>query len=388
MQSTDLSHDVVILLPRSGFRSQIPWRDIGADQYDQWPFYGALEKEMTALLSGSLGEPSGETIPTNKVSTKGKATEQTSDQEGVAESPIKSMAQAVKEMVKETKLGEAKDLLSMIMLSLNDTRDAGDPDWYSSHAMFWTAHPWRLARGMFDPLMDRQHCKPTRHGFEHKEWISEDWKDGKFKILDYGCGNGIASHALFPHASEIVAIDNDRRMINIYSEIVKRQEHPVGLEAPMKAYHGDLMPDFPSREAPILTNQSPVEALDHGGFDLVVVMLAMDCFEILSLSANDRLRQLMFNLDQLINCLQDHGTLLVLDFQKATTQTNEATESEKPLWLPNKTDESWFMLRATKKPQGFQGAFFGGDGEMLNPEHMTPGMAEAILMAMMSAHEH
>lgn len=131
MQSTDLSHDVVILLPRSGFRSQIPWRDIGADQYDQWPFYGALEKEMTALLSGSLGEPSGETIPTNKVSTKGKATEQTSDQEGVAESPIKSMAQAVKEMVKETKLGEAKDLLSMIMLSLNDTRDAGDPDWYS-----------------------------------------------------------------------------------------------------------------------------------------------------------------------------------------------------------------------------------------------------------------
>lgn len=46
------------------------------------------------------------------------------------------------------------------------------------------------------------------------------------------------------------------------------------------------------------------------------------------------------------------------------------------------------MLRATKKPQGFQGAFFGGDGEMLNPEHMTPGMAEAILMAMMSAHEH
>lgn len=50
--------------------------------------------------------------------------------------------------------------------------------------------------------------------------------------------------------------------------------------------------------------------------------LAMDCFEILSLSANDRLRQLMFNLDQLINCLQDHGTLLVLDFQKATTQTN------------------------------------------------------------------
>ena len=48
----------------------------------------------------------------------------------------------------------------------------------------------------------------------------------------------------------------------------------------------------------------------------------MDCFEILSLSADDRLKQLMVNLDQLIHCLQDHGTLLILDFQKATTQKN------------------------------------------------------------------
>lgn len=62
-------------------------------------------------------------------------------------------------------------------------------------------------------------------------------------------------------------------MVNIYNEIVKRQEHPVGLETPMKAYPGDLMPDFPSREAPELTNKSLIKALDHEGFDLVVVMV-------------------------------------------------------------------------------------------------------------------
>ncbi|KAI4259800.1 MAG: hypothetical protein L6R42_004401 [Xanthoria sp. 1 TBL-2021] len=227
------------------------------------PSMAALEKRMAALLSGDAGESSSKTVPTDKVSTKGNGVEQTTDHEEVTKRPIKSMARAVKEMVKETKLGEAKDLHSMIMLSLNDVRDAGDPDWYSSHAMFWTAHPWRLARAEWAKRLIQ----------EHKEWVSEDWKDGKFKVLDYGCGNGIASHALFPHVSEIVAIDNDQRMVNIYNEIVKRQEHPVGFETPMKAYHGDLMPDFPSREAPELTNKSLVKALDHEGFDLVVVMV-------------------------------------------------------------------------------------------------------------------
>ncbi|KAL8888541.1 MAG: hypothetical protein Q9192_006159 [Flavoplaca navasiana] len=155
--------------------------------------------------------------------------------------------------------------------------------------------------------------------------------------------------------------------------------------------------------------------------------MAMDCFEILSLSADDRVRQIMYNLDALVKRLRDGGTLLILDFQKSTTQTKiglnglkeghkpngyhsdtlvdalkhlsmdidvidglrfqwEATDSEKPLWVPNSTDESWFMIKAKKQPQPFQGAFFSGTtGQMLDPGHMTPGMAEAMLMAMMSA---
>ncbi|KAL8849992.1 MAG: hypothetical protein Q9221_005009 [Calogaya cf. arnoldii] len=373
-----------------------------------------------ALSSGKTDKSSDEATPPSQSSAKGKVAEQTPELAGAKESPFKSMAQAVSGMVKETKLGKAKDLLSVVKLSLKDTRDADDPDWYSSQAMFWTAHPWRLARAEWVKQLIQ----------EHKDWITDDCKDGKFKALDYGCGNGIASNVLLPHVSEIVAMDNDLRLVKIYNEIVKRQGHAAGIEAPMQAYHGDLMPDFPSRKVHEVTNKSLLKAFEHDGFNIVVVMLAMDCFEILSLSADDRLKQLMVNLDQLIHCLQDHGTLLILDFQKATTQKNvgingladghkpngyhsetivdalkhlsvtdievkdglrfqlEATEFEKPLWVPNQTDEAWFMLKATKKPQGFQGAFFGGNGEMLDPGSMTGDMAEAMLMAMMSAHGH
>ncbi|KAL8977892.1 MAG: hypothetical protein Q9205_006402, partial [Flavoplaca limonia] len=282
-----------------------------------------LEKPMVAL-SVDAKDFLSKATPMNKDSTKEKSPEQTSDQEQVNEGAKKSMVQVVNEMLKETKVGQAKDLHSLVMLNLKDTRDEGDPEWYSSRAMFWTAHPWRLARAEWaKQLME-----------DHKDWICNDWKDGQFRVLDYACGNGIASHALLPHVSNIVGIDNDQRTVNMYNEVVKRQEYPDNLEVPMHAYYGDLMPDFPSRKAPKLTDQALVEALDHGGFDLVVVMLAMDCFEILPLSAHDRVKQILYNLDALVKRLRDGGTLLILDFQKATTQTkiglNGLKEGHKP----------------------------------------------------------
>ena len=43
------------------------------------------------------------------------------------------------------------------------------------------------------------------------------------------------------------------------------------------------------------------------------------------------------------------------------------------------------MIKAKKQPQPFQGAFFSGTtGQILDPGHMTPGMAEAMVMAMMN----
>ncbi len=62
-------------------------------------------------------------------------------------------------------------------------------------------------------------------------------------------------------------------MVKMYNEVVQRQAYPDSLKVPMHAYYGDLMPDFPSRNAPKLTDQALVEALDHEGFDLVVVMV-------------------------------------------------------------------------------------------------------------------
>ena len=59
-------------------------------------------------------------------------------------------------------------------------------------------------------------------------------------------------------------------MVNIYNEVVRRQEYPDGLKVPMHAYYGDLMPNFPSRKAPKLIDHGLVEALGH---DMVVVMV-------------------------------------------------------------------------------------------------------------------
>ena len=89
-----------------------------------------LEKPMTTL-SVDAKDFLSKAMPISKDSTKEKSPEEISDQERVNESPKKPMAQVVNEMLKETKVGQAKDLHSLVMLNLKDTRDEGDPDWYS-----------------------------------------------------------------------------------------------------------------------------------------------------------------------------------------------------------------------------------------------------------------
>lgn len=89
-----------------------------------------LEKPMAAL-SVDGEDFLWKVMSMNKESTNGKSPEHTSNQERVNEGPKKSMVQVVNEMLKETKVGQAKDLHSMVMFNLKDTRDEGDPDWYS-----------------------------------------------------------------------------------------------------------------------------------------------------------------------------------------------------------------------------------------------------------------
>lgn len=73
-------------------------------------------------------------VPMKKEPTKGNSPRQ-NDQ-----GPKKSMTQVVNEMLKETKVGQAKDLQSLVMLNLKDTRDEGDPEWYSYELPCWNLY--------------------------------------------------------------------------------------------------------------------------------------------------------------------------------------------------------------------------------------------------------
>ncbi|KAL8767662.1 MAG: hypothetical protein Q9209_005921 [Squamulea sp. 1 TL-2023] len=286
----------------------------------------------------------------------------------------KSMVDVVREMVKETKLRDAKDILSVLKFYSQTEKNEDDPEWYTGNAMIMAAAPSRLARLDFTKDLIKR----------HKQWISTDWKDGAFKVLDYGCGPGLASQALFPYVSKVVGIDEDPNMVNIYNEIAKRQGHP---KLAMRAYTGNLLPGYPTGPAPGLADNSALE--DHNkfeNFDLLVI----DCFEVLGLNRGKRIRQLVGSLRAFTNLLADDGTILIMDIQKVTTQTGpavfglvdghkttgydsdvivkalqllnmvdidvidnlrfqwEATADEKKLWIPNKANDVFFMIKAKK----------------------------------------
>ncbi|KAL8942158.1 MAG: hypothetical protein Q9211_001527 [Gyalolechia sp. 1 TL-2023] len=224
---------------------------------------------------------------------------------------------------------------------------------------------------------------------DRKTWICDDWRNGNLKVLDYACGTGIASQALASHASSIIGIDEDDGCVRIYNEIVKRLQHPT---CAMRAYTGDLIPHYQTGEVPGLQNPSVFEGL--GDFDLVVISLGMDCFEILPLSPVQRRHQLVENLKAIFRLLHENGTLLIVDVQKLSGRLEptkmgslihgykttgyhssdivdalqsigvkdvdildgirfqwEATTEQKKIWLPAEADEILFMLKAKKRSQ-------------------------------------
>ncbi|KAL8903389.1 MAG: hypothetical protein Q9207_003963 [Kuettlingeria erythrocarpa] len=308
-------------------------------------------------------------------------------QSSPAEQPIRTYVDIVSEMVKETKLSQVTDRLSMVALAAPDcldgqaTKDEQQPEWYEPFAMHYAAFPCRQARGEF-----------TKQLFEeHKDWICDDWKGGEMKVLDYACGTGLASQALAPHVADIFGVDRAKNMVNMYNEIVKRQQHP---KCTMKATVGNLMPQQWTGVTPGFVTDRPVG--DYlGTFDMVLVSLGVDSFDGLGLSAKDRHHQLCQSLHSLTQFLGDDGTLLILDIQRHTDQTGpnkyglidghkpggyhsndivkaldsigmdeidvldgnrftwEATEAEKKLWLPAEADEVFFMVKA-KKGDGFR----------------------------------
>ncbi|KAL8723383.1 MAG: hypothetical protein Q9225_000299 [Loekoesia sp. 1 TL-2023] len=295
----------------------------------------------------------------------------------------KTYTEIVAEMVKETKLREVNDVMSMLILSQETRAEKGEdePEWYSPSAMWFAAYPCRQARGEF-----------TKQLFEdHKAWISDDWKSGQFKVLDYACGTGLANQALAPHVAQIIGIDTSKGMVNMYNEIVKRQEHPT---CTMQAYVGDLLPHPETGKCPgVAADESARKTIQN--FDLAVISLGVDGFEILNQAPDERREQLRESLRAIVDRLGDQGTLLIMDIQKATDQKGpamyplidgrkttgyhssdivealrsmkvhdievlddkrfrwEATAEEKKIWLPSEADEVFFMLKA-KKGEGYK----------------------------------
>ncbi len=120
-----------------------------------------------------------------------------------------------------------------------------------------------------------------------------------------------------PHVADIFGVDRAKNMVNIYNEIVKRQQHP---NCSMQATIGNLMPQQYTGVTPGFIADRPVP--DYlGTFDMVLVSLGVDSFERLGLSAKDRHHQLCQSIHSLIQFLADDGTLLILDIQRHTDQT-------------------------------------------------------------------
>ncbi|KAL8833231.1 MAG: hypothetical protein Q9170_004395 [Blastenia crenularia] len=298
---------------------------------------------------------------------------------------IMPIADVVAQMLLETELGQTGDVVSRFQLCIESKENGtNEPAWYNPKAMYAAALPSRLARGEFTKQLIN----------EHKAWICQDWKGGNFRVLDYGCGSGIASEALSSHIAQIVGIDEDGDAVKIYNEISKRLQHPTCI---MQAHLGDFLPHFLTGKVPGIGGDMALETI--GKFDLAVISvntvhyikLGMDCFEILNLSPAKRHQQLVANLKAIVDLLTDDGTLLIIDIQKTldppvSTQevmvdgykisgyhSNdivhalrymdmndievkddnhfqwEGIAEQKKLWFPAEADEVIFMLKARKQ---------------------------------------
>ncbi|KAI4179247.1 MAG: hypothetical protein L6R41_007958, partial [Letrouitia leprolyta] len=124
---------------------------------------------------------------------------------------------------------------------------------------------------------------------DHKAWVSNDWKDGQWKVLDYACGTDLVSQALAPHVAQIIGIDKSKEMVSIYSENVKRQAHP--------AY----------------TMQA-----DASNF---ILQSEVNSDAWLTSSESEIQNHLIQSPEAIINRLNENGTLLIFEIQKHTNQT-------------------------------------------------------------------
>ncbi|KAL8647337.1 MAG: hypothetical protein Q9210_005618 [Variospora velana] len=177
--------------------------------------------------------------------------------EGSPASSVKSVADVVGKMMQETQLSRANDVESMLRLA-------------------------------FQPQSTHPENEPA--------WYSEE-------------------KALVAHVAQIVGVDEDGSMIKMYNEIAKRLAHPT---CAMQGYIGDLLPHPKAGVIPGLADLSTLGPF--GNFDLTVISLGVDCFEILNLPIAERKKQLATCLEAICETLGAEGTLLIIDVEKSIDQ--------------------------------------------------------------------
>ncbi|QGI78663.1 hypothetical protein CEK25_005392 [Fusarium fujikuroi] len=116
-------------------------------------------------------------------------------------------------------------------------------------------HPWiqRLCSQISDELQ------------QNLGWIGVPDKPGQFKMLDYACGNGVASRALAPYVSVVRGIDISSKMVEQYNMLAEA----AGFSSDkMRAIHGDLMD-------PEASPSPELDTPEFNDFDLIVMCMAL-----------------------------------------------------------------------------------------------------------------
>ncbi|KAF4945310.1 hypothetical protein FGADI_12050 [Fusarium gaditjirri] len=116
-------------------------------------------------------------------------------------------------------------------------------------------HPWiqRLCTQISDELR------------QNLDWVGIPEKHNEFKMLDYACGNGVASRALAPYVSIVRGIDISSKMVDQYNMLAEAAGFSPGR---MRAVHGDFM-DPEASPSPELNTP------EFNDLDLIVMCMAL-----------------------------------------------------------------------------------------------------------------
>ncbi|KAL5600518.1 hypothetical protein FOVSG1_008330 [Fusarium oxysporum f. sp. vasinfectum] len=116
-------------------------------------------------------------------------------------------------------------------------------------------HPWiqQLCNQISDELR------------QNLDWIGIPEKPDAFKMLDYACGNGVASRALAPYVSIVRGIDISSKMVEQYNMLAEASGFSSDK---MRAVHGDIM-------NPEASPSPELDTPDFNDFDLIVMCMAL-----------------------------------------------------------------------------------------------------------------